>query len=177
MFRSPRAWMADRNGWTFTGVLSSQSALTRRCNVTAGRFLPQTLAWRYINNNSTKNSYFLCSDLPGPGRLAGMGGHSLAVYFSHGHGQGAAILQRARHWLGATIIIITLKILLFVFRSPRAWMAGRNGPTDTADTSSWWTFTGGLFFQWALQRASYCRRHWLGATTIIIAIQSPAVCV
>ncbi len=64
VFRSSRAWMADQNGLTFTSGLFFQWAWTRRCNITAGHFLQQTLACRYSNNNSTKNSYCLCPDFP-----------------------------------------------------------------------------------------------------------------
>jgi hypothetical protein len=46
--------MADQNGWTFTSVLFFPWAWTSRCNITAGRFLPQTLAWRYNSINSNK---------------------------------------------------------------------------------------------------------------------------
>ncbi len=90
LFRSPRAWMADQNGWTFIDGLFSQWTWTRRSNIAAGHFLPQTLAWRYNNKNSTKNSHCLCSDLPGPGRLTRMSRCSPAVNFSHEHEWGAA---------------------------------------------------------------------------------------
>jgi hypothetical protein len=67
-----------------TNCLFSQWAWTRCCNITAGRFLPQTLAWRYNNNDSTKIPPVPCSDLPGPGWLTGTDGHSLAVIFPVG---------------------------------------------------------------------------------------------
>jgi hypothetical protein len=54
VFRSPRAWKAGRNGWTFTRGLFSQWAWTRRCNITAGCFLPLTLAWRCNSIKSNK---------------------------------------------------------------------------------------------------------------------------
>jgi hypothetical protein len=278
--------MADRNWRTDTASLFSQWAWARRCNITEGRFLTQTLAWRYKNNNcntkscclcsdlpgpgwlagmggwtgtssrqtwttrynitegpscrwhwlgattnSTKNSYCLFSDLPGPGWLAGMGGHSLAVYFSHGHGQGAAILQRTRHWLGATIIIIALKIPTVCVQISQ----GLDGWPEWADGHRQYIFPAGmdealhyysgrcllLALAWrlnncnstkiptvcvqiwgpewltgmdgqspavyfssrhghriaTLERSSYCRRHWLGATTIITALKIPTVCV
>jgi hypothetical protein len=105
--------MADRNGYVhrrFIFPVGKDEALQHYI----GCFLPLALAWRYINKNSTKNSYCLCSDLPGSGWLTGMGGRSLAVYFFHGHGLSAATLLQAascsRHWLGASTIKTALKI-------------------------------------------------------------------
>jgi hypothetical protein len=82
--------------------------------ITAGLLLPQTLAWRYNNNNCNTKSWCLCLDLPGPGRLAGMGGRSPAIHLPGGHGRGVATLQQAascsRLLLGATTIVTALKI-------------------------------------------------------------------
>ncbi len=106
--------MADRNGWTFTGGLFSQLAGTRRCKITVGRFLPQILAWRYNNNNCNTKSCSLCSDLPGPGWLAWMGGRTLQVHLPGRHGRRTTTLQRAPscpwHWLCAKTIKTALKI-------------------------------------------------------------------
>jgi hypothetical protein len=197
VFRSPRVWMADQNGWTFTGGLFFPWAWTRRCNIEravscsrhwlgataiiiapkiptvcvqisqtdrnrwtstgglfswwtwtrryniiAGPILPQTWAWRY--NNSTKNSYCFCSDLPGPGWLAGMGGRSPLVHLPRRHGLGAATLQRAtscrRHWLCATKIKTALKFLPVCVQISQ----GLNDIPEWVDVHRRFIFPGGI---------------------------------
>jgi hypothetical protein len=53
--------------------------------------------WLGATTNSTKNSYCFCSDLSGPGRLAGVGGRTSPVHLPGGHGRGATTFQRLGH--------------------------------------------------------------------------------
>jgi hypothetical protein len=97
-----------------------------------------------LQQTALKIPTVLCSDLPGPGRLAGMGGRSPPVHLPGGHGRGTATFSSGRlsqTLACATTVLIAIKFLLFLFRSPRAWTAGRNGWTVTAGTSSRRTWT------------------------------------
>ncbi len=123
--------MAGWNGWPFTGGLFFPWAWMRCCNITEVPILPLALAWSYNNNNSTKNSYCLCSDLPGTEWLSGMAGRLPVAYFTVGRDQArqhySGPLLAADN--GAKTIIIALKIptVLCLDLPGPGWLTGMGG--------------------------------------------------